>query len=159
MIIVVAKDIKVFMLFFVIMLVFFSMVFNIISRNNSDEYRELDYFWANFINVFRLSLGDFQFNLLDENDDPKLSLNKKQHILFWILWLAMLVFTSMIFLNFIIAEVCNSYVTINDNIDAIIYKERAGLIWKAEEITSKKYKEKNKVSFPKYIVVRELEDK
>ena len=78
MILVVALDIRVFMLFFIVMLVFFSMVFNVISRNPAPEYREISYFWANLLNVLRLAMGDFQFNLLDENEeDPRKSLNYK----------------------------------------------------------------------------------
>lgn len=78
--------------------------------------------------------------------------------MFWIIWLGMVIFTSLIFLNFIIAEVCSSYEHINQNLDAIIYKERAALIWKVEEITSKEAKRKDKKGFPKFLVVRENEE-
>jgi hypothetical protein len=43
MILQVAKDIRVFMLFFTILLVMNGMAFNVLSRNESPEYRELDY--------------------------------------------------------------------------------------------------------------------
>jgi hypothetical protein len=103
-------------------------------------------------------MGDFQFGLLDEHDDPHKNLNQKQHIMFWVLWVLVVMFISLIFLNFIIAEVGSSYNHINENIDAIIYRERAALIWKAEEITSKKTKQNDKVAFAKYIVIRQLEE-
>lgn len=152
------SDIRVFLVFFTLMTLFCSMIFNIISINEASEYRNVSKFWGNFLNVMRLSLGDFGFDLLDKHEDPKFDLNVKQHIMFWIIWLIMVIFTSLIFLNFIIAEVCNSYQVINENLDAIIYKERAALIWKIEEIFSKDMKKKDKKAFPKFLVVREYED-
>jgi hypothetical protein len=44
--------------------------------------------------------------------------------------------SSLIFLNFIIAEVSNSYQRVKENIDALIYKERATLIQEVEGIMS-----------------------
>lgn len=40
----------------------------------------------------------------------------------------MVVISGLIFLNFIIAEVSNSYAEVNLRIDALIYKERSCLI-------------------------------
>jgi len=70
----------------------------------------------------------------------------------------MVIFSALIFLNFIIAEVSNSYQKVKSSIDALIYKERAGLIEEAEEIMPDKTRKNNKKKFPKYIVVRELEE-
>lgn len=82
-----------------------------------------------------MSLGDFDFKFIEKS-----AMNEDSHILFWILWLMMVVFSSLIFLNFIIAEVCNSYSDVKSNIEAFIYKERASLIAEAEDIMSKKSK-------------------
>lgn len=113
MILQVMDDIKVFLLFFSMMTLFCSMIFNVISVNEASEYRNVTKFWANFLNVLRLSLGDFGFDLLNKHEEEKFDLNYKQHIMFWIMWLGMVIFTSLIFLNFIIAEVCSSYEHIN----------------------------------------------
>jgi hypothetical protein len=43
-------------------------------------------------------------------------------------------FSSLIFLNFIIAEVSATYERVKDQIEALIYKERASLIAEAEDI-------------------------
>ena len=48
----------------------------------------------------------------------------------------MVVFSSLIFLNFIIAEVSNSYQKVRDNIDALVYQERSGLIQEVEDLYS-----------------------
>jgi len=113
MILQVMSDIRVFLLFFFVMTLFLSMIFNVISPNEAPEYRNVTKFWANFLNVMRLALGDFGFDLLSKHDNPELDLNYKQHIMFWILWLGMVLFSSLVFMNFIIAEVCSSYEHIN----------------------------------------------
>lgn len=128
MIISVVADLKVFMLFFFILIIMFSMIFNVISRNPADEYIHVGYFWGNVLTTLRLSLGDFDFGVLrlknaDCDEENQLQdynchweLNAKQHILFWITWVIMVIFSSLIFLNFIIAEVSNSYANVKENI-------------------------------------------
>ena len=69
----------------------------------------------------------------------------------------MVLFSALIFLNFIIAEVSNSYQNVKENIDALIYKERAGLVMEAEDIMSSRTKLVNKRKFPKFIIIREME--
>ena len=127
----------------------FSLIFDVIQKNNeAGEYDKIGFFTGGILTTLRLSLGDFDFNFIEKND-----LDNSTHILFWILWFMMVVFSSLIFLNFIIAEVCNSYLDVKSNIDAFIYKERASLIAEAEDIMSKKSRaEKN--CFPTFIISR-----
>jgi hypothetical protein len=47
---------------------------------------------------------------------------------------------------------------VKETIDELIYKERAGLINEAEDIKWKATKLNNKNQFPKYVVVRQMED-
>ena len=101
------------------------------SRNDSAEYQHVGWFMGNFLTTLRLSLGDFDFGVLEGDN-----LDADQHVLFWIIWTVMVVLSSLIFLNFIIAEVSNSYSTINKQINALIYKERASLIQESEDIMS-----------------------
>jgi len=130
----------------------FSAVFDVIAKNDADEYKNLGPFMGNVMTTLRLSLGDFDFGVLESG-----KLDEDQHWLFWIIWVLMVIFSALIFLNFIIAEVSNSYSKVKEHIDALIYKERAGLIEEAEDIMSKNTKTTDKVKFPKYIVVRQLE--
>lgn len=102
MIVNVVRDLVVFMLFFTILILNFSMVFNVIAKNESPEYRYIGPMTGNFMSTLRLSLGDFDFSILDD-------LNSKQHIMFWVIWVVMILFSALIFLNFIIAEVGSSY--------------------------------------------------
>ena len=67
--------------------------------------------------------------------------------------------TCIIFLNFIIAEVSNSYQTVKDRIDVLIYQERAMLINEAEDMLKARFgvsklREWTHL-FPKYIISRE----
>ena len=70
--------------------------------------------------------------------------------------------TCIIFLNFIIAEVSNSYQTVKDRIDVLIYQERAMLISEAEDMLKARFGasklKKWTHLFPKYIITREQED-
>ena len=141
MIISVVADLRVFMLFFFILILMFSMIFNVIAPNPADEYTHVGLFWGNVLTTLRLSLGDFDFGVLRlkngrDCEDQHCELNAKQHILFWITWVIMVIFSSLIFLNFIIAEVSNSYAAVKENIQAQIYKERSSLINEAEDILS-----------------------
>merc|ERR1712216_683970 len=113
---------------YAVLVIMFSMVFDVISRNPGSEYKKLSYFFGNLLATIRLSLGDFDFDIIE--DKPL----TKQHILFWVVWVLMVVFSALIFLNFIIAEVSSSYNKVKRNIDSLIYKERAGLIMEAEDI-------------------------
>ena len=108
------------------------------------------------LTTLRLSLGDFgpDFFLI-ANDNEVFQL---EHMLFWIVWVIMVIFSALIFLNFIIAEVSSSYEQVSSNIEALIYKERAALINEAEDILSARTKEEDKEKFPKYIIIRQMED-
>ena len=155
MIINVVADLKVFMLFFAILIVMFSAIFDVIAMTDADEYKNIGPFMGNVMTTLRLSLGDFYFGVLMDKNQPLPTLN---HWLYWIIWVFMVIFSSLIFLNFIIAEVSNSYANAKENIDSLIYKERASLIQEIEDITPEFAIRSNTKKFPKYIVVRQLED-
>ena len=113
----VVKDLTVFLVFFVIMMVMFSMIFDIIAKNEAAEYHMISPFVGNILTTMRLALNDFDFGILH---NPKKKLNTKQHIMFWISWVLMVILSSLIFLNFIIAEVSNSYKKVRIRIDELV---------------------------------------
>ena len=59
-------------------------------------------------------------------------------------------------INFIIAEVSQSYAKVKERIIGLNEKERALLIEEAEDMMLMTSKEDNKV-FPKYLIMREIE--
>ena len=78
----------------------------------------------------RTCYGDFDFSAMELKGNSELS--REQHILYFIFWLIMVLMSSIVFLNFIIAEVGNSYRTIRNSIDVHITKHKASLIEFAE---------------------------
>ena len=146
----VVADLTVFLVFYVVLIVSFSMVFNIIAENGAPEYSKVGSTFGNILTTMRLSLGNFDFILLE-------GLNVKQHMLFWVIWLIMVLFSALIFLNFIIAEVSNSYQNVKEKIDSLIYKERAALIQEVEEMVTPEEKADDKNKFPEFIVGRDVE--
>ena len=150
----VVSDLKVFLCFFAVLVFMFSLIFDVIAKNDAAEYHNVPPFMGNILTTLRLALGDFDFGVLDNPDRP---LNTKQHILFWLVWCLMVCLSSLIFLNFIIAEVSNSYGKVRVRVDEEVQKERASLISDVESVITKEYKAKHPELFPKYVVIRETE--
>jgi len=61
-------------------------------------------------------------------------------------------------MNFIIAEVSNSYTKVNKQINAFVYKDRAALVSEAEDLAGTYKKENDKDKFPLYIISRIAND-
>jgi uncharacterized protein YybS (DUF2232 family) len=104
----------------------------------------------------RWSLADWDFHVVEE-PNVMVSNPAGQHFLFWIMFVISIIFSSLVFLNFIIAEVTNSYNNVNENIQPMIYKERSQLIKEAEDIMFNSTK-RNKNLFPKFIIIREKDN-
>ena len=130
-------DLKSFLLFYFILVVFLSIILDIILMTSPDvNYQAVGPFTGNIISLMRISLGDFDFTELKDND-----LSGNEHILFWVAFILMVTFSLLIFLNFISAEVSNSYATVKEDIDALVQKERAQLILEAEDVLTDSIKE------------------
>ena len=142
-------DLKVFIAVFIIVLFFFGMCVNIFGPNPQQEYSQLNVFVRNVVYCMRVSMGENQYGYFDVIQD-------REAYLFWFVWFAVFLIGCLIFLNFIIAEVCNSYQKVKDNIEALVYKERAALVKEAEDFLPQKWK--NDPNWcPKYFVIREAE--
>lgn len=170
------RDLLVFLLFYAIQIIMFSLLFDVISpppnpKDEDDqptsEYRHMPKFMGNLLTTVRLSLGDFAFEALqepdfmesDEGNFDKINpdaLTDRQHMMFWVVWILMVVFSALVFLNFIIAEVSNSYQTVKKDINALIYKERATLTQEAEDIMTEGQRQ-DRTLFPRFFVIREVE--
>ena len=68
--------------------------------------------------MLRIALADFDFS-------TSIELEPFENILFWITWVVLVVITSIIFLNFIIAEVSASYESIKVEVNGCIEQDRA----------------------------------
>lgn len=166
----VVKDLKAFLIFYTILLWICGLVFSIIELGDLDqlksdekgasklklktypgvEYQYIPKFLRHFITLFRMSLGDFDFG-------ESTSLDPFDNHWFWVTWSISVIVTMVVFLNFIIAEVGNSYNIVNEKIQGLIEKERSILIEEAEDMMLTKWKT-NANLFPKYLIMREVEE-
>ena len=172
MIYTVVSDLKVFALFFTILILLFSMVFAVLGAGNENvpgdfqdlyndakaegelgdvpnaEYQKIGLFFGYIFSTLRVSIGDFDF-------DGANYLSPNENLLYWIIWLIVVIVTCIIFLNFIIAEASASYEKVKENLDAMTNKEKAKLIAEAETMFFES--KKDNLRFPKYIVIRKAE--
>jgi hypothetical protein len=93
-------DLRYFLIFFLIVLGMFTTLIHIIvgeTNNSYDGVREM----AFFVLALRQSVGDYDTSTLIEGSDYK--------ALVWILWFLMIIVGNIVFMNFIIAVVSESY--------------------------------------------------
>jgi len=163
------KDLQAFMVFFFILLWICSLIFNIIQLGNYEnkvdeglknklkaisypgiEYKHIPRWARHWFSVLRISLGDFDFG---ESTD----LEPFENLLYWLTWVILVTMTCIIFLNFIIAEVSESYNTVNQQVKGLIAQERTQLIKESEDMMfASSKKDPNK--FPRYLIRRQIED-
>jgi hypothetical protein len=162
-------DLKSFFVLFFVFILLFSQFFAILDLGNfkvSDDvkiryinvdlfpelkvYSHLPRFIANMISILRICLGNSEF-------ESSLLMEPFQNYLFWISWILIVTVMFVVILNFIIAEVTNSYEIITEKIQPIIVKERGSLINEAQSMFKAIYGEKPKEwkkLFPTYIIKR-----
>lgn len=127
----VISDLRVFIFFYLIQLIIFSIILGVLYVGNYDdpedgnvakyyktlintatgykfndypgyEYKHISLFSANIMRTLRFSLGDYDFSAINH-------LNVFESTVFWITWVFTIMMTCIVFLNFIIAEVSQSY--------------------------------------------------
>lgn len=163
-------DLRIFMLFYIILIVLFSLLLGILGLGNKDieggfkqmygdktvadgypgsEYENVGLYLGNILTVLRMSMGDFGF-------DSAYLLSSTENIIYWFVWAIIVVVTCIIFLNFIIAEASASYEKVASDLEAYIMKEKALLIQEAELMMPAQLKNIDK--FPTYLIVRQKEE-
>ena len=100
---------------------------------------------ANVVTVLRISLGDYDF-------ESSTYLKNFENKLLWATWLAIVLITSIIMLNFVIAEASNIYASVVDRLGAESNKAKAMLVREAELVVPFRFKDDQ--WFPKYIIIR-----
>lgn len=148
---VVCEKIQRFVTFFAMLIVLFSAIFNVIGRNEQPEHETIGYFFGGIIYAMRLSIGDFNFDLVKVKPD-ELAMFRLQNALFWFIWTLLVSFAMLVFVNFIIAEVSEAYNEFDDLAAQCSAQERAALIFESEEIMPSYFK--TQTLFPKYIIIR-----
>ena len=160
-------DLRIFLFFYTILIILFSLLLGILGIGNKNipgefktqfadaeeypgsEYANVGLFVGNLLSTLRMSMGDFGF-------DAAILLDDAENIIYWFVWLLIVIITCIIFLNFIIAEASASYEKVSEQLMAFILSEKAAMIQEAEEMTFLDFK--NEEKFPKYIITREMEE-
>lgn len=143
-------DLRIFLLFYGILVGKFSLLFCILGCANPNfeinpvytlskaqalaedgdwfgqEYMEMHLLLARLIDTLKVSLGDL--GLLSTSVD----LNSEDNILFFICIVLVILVTFIIFLNFIIAEASASYEKVAAELPSYIMKQKATLIAESE---------------------------
>ena len=153
-------DLRIFLLFYLILIALFCQIFAILGLGNemtdeiknggpASEYQAVGLHFGEFFWTFRLSLGDF-------SAIGAISTMKKIEIqLFWVMWMMTVIVTCVIFLNFVVAEACASYSRVVESLESVIKQAQAILIAESEDMTMNRYKSKFK--FPRYLIARSIE--
>lgn len=113
------------------------------------EYKHLGRFVGNFLSTLRMSLGGTDF--FSSTFFPK-----DVNILFWFVWACIVFITSIILLNFLIAEASASYGRVSKNLPEYLQFQKVALICESEEMMPASWKSDH--ILPKYLVIREKED-
>ena len=79
------------------------------------EYNALGLHMGEFVWTLRLSIGD------GAAIEASKFLNEADNRVFWIIWLLVTIVTSVIFLNFIVAEASASYVKVTETLEQVIW--------------------------------------
>ena len=102
------------------------------------------FFWS-----FRTSLGDFHMILASAK------LNSVDNYIFWMMWIMLIVVTSIIFLNFVVCEASASYNNVKESLNLVIIQAQANLIAESEDMSLKRFRNNDK--YPKYYIVRRVD--
>ena len=94
-------DLKYFIAFNIFVLLLFSVLFSVLAVNLSDTYTGTSNI-GYFLMAFRTSLGDFDVEEFS-------SLSESVLVVAWIIWLLAVVIMNIIFMNFLIAVISESY--------------------------------------------------
>lgn len=141
MVVAVFFDLRYFIIYFCMIVSFFSVQVSLILRNTEghDGIGPIKF----FVMVLRSSLGD---NDIDQQ-------YAEFKILFWIIWFIIMVTGNIVLMNFIIAVVGESYANCMATHEAQTYKVKVDMIMEREQMLDEKALA-NADWFPKYIVVR-----
>jgi hypothetical protein len=138
------RDLRPFLLFFGIVIIFFSMILAVLLKDDLNNYEALGPV-VYFIIAMRESIGDF------DTDDSIIN-NSDYKVLIWLFYFMILIIGNVVFMNFIIAVVNQSYENCMQQSLAQSYKVKLHMISERESIMSES-EYKNKEWFPNFIIL------
>jgi hypothetical protein len=125
----VVYDLRIFLFFYLILISLFCQIYAVLGLGNdytntirgyidpegaAMEYQAVGLHFGEFFWTFRLSLGD------SSAIGATGSLSKLEMQIFWLMWILTVVITSIVFLNFVVAEACASYSRVVESLESVI---------------------------------------
>jgi hypothetical protein len=101
MLIVVFEELIIFLFYFLLVIAFLTVMASIIIKESGDGYKGIKLV-SYFVIVLRQAIGDYDTSSIIEG-------SRDFKILAWLLWLIILIIGNIVFMNFIIAVVSESY--------------------------------------------------
>jgi len=121
------KDIKYFIIFFFVFILEFGIIFIILfSAKKIDEYDGIG-IMGYFLMIFRIASGDFATD--DYKDQGSFLVP-----LTWSLWIIAVFILNIVFMNFIIAVISESYEKVMQKLVAESFKVKANMIVERETL-------------------------
>ena len=87
------------------------------------EYHHLPGFFKNYFAIIRLSIADFELT------SAVSYMNEVDSVIFWIMWIITMISTCVVFLNFIVSEVSNSYSVVSFKLEEYRQLALGDIIW------------------------------
>ena len=135
------KDLYPFMTIFMLNVYVFAMVdFVMENETEGEEYKNMLRTFGSFIKIFRNSIGDISAVKLNhwsqENIEGDLMLSRLATGIVWSFWFINVFTMTIVLLNFVIAEVGNTYNDIKSSGNIFLYQQKAEMNFVASNISS-----------------------
>ena len=121
---------------------------HIIINESGESYDEIKPA-AFFVIVLRQSIGDYDSSSITGG-------SKDLSILAWFLWLLILIIGNIVFMNFIIAVVSQSYESCMEKKYQLIYRAKLEMIQECEDLMPDSFFKYKKL-FPRFLIIRRKE--
>jgi hypothetical protein len=126
MLLVVFKELLIFLFYFLLVIGGLTVMAHIIIKDSGDGYAGIKPA-AFFVIVLRQSIGDYDTSSIIEGTE-------EFKILAWLLWFLILVIGNIVFMNFIIAVVSESYENCMQQKTQLIYSAKLEMIEECEDL-------------------------
>ena len=123
------KDLSAFMTIFMLNVYIFAMVYFVMGvKFESPEYKDMLTTFSGFIQVFRNSIGDIipvelESWSIERTNDSLLTIVATGIV--WAFWFINIFTMTIVFLNFVIAEVSNTYTEVKESGTLFLYQKKA----------------------------------
>ena len=146
MLIVVFKELLIFLFYFLLVIGGLTVMAQIIIKESGDGYDGIKTA-AFFVIVLRQSIGDYDTSsIIEGTQDFK--------ILAWLLWFLILIIGNIVFMNFIIAVVSESYENCMQQKIQLIYSAKLEMIEECEDLMPEWLFVTKRDWFPRFIIIR-----